>query len=217
MIKENIDRINNEVGKNVLLVVVSKYRELEEVKRAYDTGHRDFAENRVQELLTKQEALPNDINWHIIGHLQTNKVKYIASFIDCIHSVDSLKLAKEINKQAEKNNRSIKVLLQVYIADEETKFGFDEAELIQLLKEGSLQALPHITICGLMGMATNTDNMEQVRSEFAHLKQLFNTLKADYFKDKADFKEISMGMSSDYRIAVEEGSTMVRVGSAVFN
>ena len=217
MIKENIDRINNEVGGNVLLVVVSKYRELDEVKRAYDAGHRDFAENRVQELLTKQEALPNDINWHIIGHLQTNKVKYIAPFIGCIHSVDSLKLAKEINKQAEKNNRSIKILLQVYIADEETKFGFDETELIQLLEEGGLQALPHIHICGLMGMATNTDNMEQVRSEFAHLKQLFNQLKANYFKDKDDFKEISMGMSSDYKIAVEEGSTMVRVGSAVFN
>lgn len=217
MIKENIDRIKNEIGKKTQLIVVSKYRKLEEIQAAYDAGHRELAENRVQELMDKVEQLPTDINWHIIGHLQTNKVKYIAPFISCIHSVDSLKLAKEVNKQAKKNNRSINVLLQVYIANEETKFGMDEAELIALLQSGSLQNLPHINICGLMGMATNTNDMEQVRSEFAHLKQLFDKIKTDYFVDKADFKEISMGMSGDYMIAVEEGSTMVRVGSAVFN
>lgn len=217
MIKENIDRIKKEIGEKAQLIVVSKYRKTEEIQAAYDAGHREFAENRVQELMDKVEQLPADINWHIIGHLQTNKVKYIAPFISCIHSVDSLKLAKEINKQAEKNNRSINVLLQIYIANEETKFGLDEAEVIDLLQSGSLQELTHINICGLMGMATNTNDMVQVRSEFAHLKQLYTKLKADYFADKADFKELSMGMSGDYMTAIEEGSTMVRVGSAVFN
>lgn len=200
----------------VQLVAVSKFQNVEAVLEAYEAGQKVFGENIVQELVEKQSALPKDIEWHLIGHLQTNKVKYIAPFISVIESVDSLKLLQEINKQAAKNKRIIDCLLQVYIADEDTKFGLDFHEVVELLRSEEFQALENVRIIGLMGIASNTDVEKRIRDEFEELKVLFDGIKISFFRKIEYFKELSMGMSSDYKIAVEEGSTMVRIGSSIF-
>lgn len=200
--------------KNVILVAVSKTKPVEAIGQLYNLGQIDFGENYVQELAEKQEHLPKDIHWHFIGHLQSNKVKYIASFIHLIHSVDSLKLLKEINKQAKKNNRVINVLLQVHIAEEETKFGLDEEELHELLNNEIAQ-LPNVKICGLMGMASFSEDENKIRKEFQWLKKLF-----DHYSKlsivNCQLSILSMGMSSDYTTAIEQGSNMVRIGSLIF-
>ncbi len=214
MIAENINHIKQEADQNVKLVIVSKFRSLAEIEAAYTTGHRVFAENKVQALLERYEALPKDIEWHLIGHLQTNKVKYITSFIHTIQSVDSLRLLQEINKQAIKNNRIINCLLQIYIAQEETKFGLSRQECLDLLKPDILTALPNIRITGLMGMATLTADNVQVEHEFKTLKTLFDEIKSNY--NLPDFETISMGMSNDYLLAIACGSNMIRVGTKVF-
>lgn len=208
-LKKDLDR------SGVTLVAVSKTKPVEEILKLYNKGQRNFGENRVQELVKKYEALPKDIQWHLIGHLQTNKVKYIASFVSMIQSVDSFKLLQEINRQAKKNNRIIPVLLEIYIASEETKFGLSIEECKALLQQKELPDLKHISIAGLMGIASNTENMEQVRKEFRTLK----TFSEDTFirqKMSLSFPVISMGMSGDYEIAIEEGSNMVRIGSLLF-
>jgi pyridoxal phosphate enzyme (YggS family) len=198
------------------LVAVSKTKSNAEILEVYAAGQRIFGENKVQELVYKEIQLPKDIEWHLIGHLQRNKVKYIAPFVHLIHAVDSLKLAEEINKEAAKNNRIIPILLQIYIANEETKFGFDWEILLKALEDNELQNLKHISIQGVMGMATFTEDVTQIRQEFQSLKRHFDYLKTNFFQDLESFKEISMGMSGDYKIALEEGSTMIRVGSAIF-
>jgi len=197
------------------LIAVSKVHPAEKIHTAYDWGHRDFGENRAQEMQGKAEKLPEDIRWHMIGPLQSNKVKYIADFVYMVHSVDRAKIAKELNKRAKKADRNIKILLQVHIAQEEQKFGFDEKELFKFLEKDPIEKYPHLTLCGLMGMATFTENEEQVRAEFQDLKDLFNQVKEKYDLG-ADFKELSMGMSGDYPLALEAGATMVRIGSKVF-
>jgi len=199
------------------LVAVSKTKPVADIQALYDAGHRLFGENYVQELVQKQPALPVDIEWHFIGHLQSNKVKYIAPFVTMIHAVDSLKLLQEINRQAARYGRVIDCLLQVHIAEEETKFGLDAAGLDTLLREW--QQLPpqdHVRIAGLMGMATNTEDTARVQQEFRQLKSLHAQVKADYFAGQDHFRELSMGMSGDYRLALEEGSTLVRIGSMIF-
>lgn len=204
--------------RNVSLVAVSKTKTIEDIKVLYDLGQRDFGENYVQELTEKQAQLPEDIRWHYIGHLQTNKVKYIAPFVQLIHAVDSLKLLKEINKQAEKNNRTIHCLLQVHIAQEETKFGFNKEELEDLINTNSneLHELKNVKVVGLMGMASLTDNMDKVKTEFSYLKFLFEQMKRRFSILNFQFLILSMGMTSDYKIAIEEGSNMVRIGSLIF-
>lgn len=218
MIADNIKAIQEEIG-NAKLVVVSKNRTIEELNKVYEAGHRDFGENRVQHLLERHDSLPEDINWHMIGHLQTNKVKMIAPFISLIHSVDSLKLLNEINKQAAKHDRVIPVLFQLHLGAEESKFGLSEDQLPELIKKVSSEKANygHIDINGLMGMASNTDNKEQVRSEFRHLRDLFDTIKADFGTKWPNFQILSMGMSGDYREAILEKSNMVRIGSAIFS
>jgi pyridoxal phosphate enzyme (YggS family) len=201
---------------NTNLVAVSKTKPQSAILKLYEEGQRDFGENRVQELVDKQEALPKDIKWHMIGHLQSNKVKYIAPFIHLIHSVDSPKILKEINKQAAKNDRIIDCLLQFHIAEEDTKYGFDSDEALAFLKSPAFQSLQNIRIVGVMGMATFTKDENQVRNEFRSLKAIFDLLKKTCFEQVNSFKEISMGMSGDYTIAMEEGSTMVRIGSLLF-
>ena len=201
---------------NTTLVAVSKTKPNEQILEVYQQGHRIFGENRVQELVTKHETLPQDIEWHMIGHLQRNKVKYIAPFVSMIHSVDNYKLLKEVNKQAVKQDRIINCLLQFKIAREETKTGFDLNSAQDMLDDGTFPALKNISICGVMGMATFTDDAQQVRSEFQKLKQIFDHLKSSTFSKNPTFKEISMGMSGDYKLAIEEGSTMVRIGSLIF-
>ncbi|MXV15873.1 YggS family pyridoxal phosphate-dependent enzyme [Hufsiella ginkgonis] len=216
-IAANISLLKSEVERvNVKLVAVSKTQPVEAVREAYEAGQRVFGENTVQEMTEKYEQLPKDIEWHLIGHLQTNKVKYIAPFVTLIQSVDSLKLLQEIDKQAAKNNRVIDCLLQVYIADEATKFGLGFDEVVELLGSAGFSALQHVRITGVMGIATNTDNPKQIREEFYELATFFKGLKASYFRKEDSFKEISMGMSGDYKIAVEQGSTMVRMGSTIF-
>jgi pyridoxal phosphate enzyme (YggS family) len=209
---ENYNSIRAELGDRVVLVAVSKTKPIEDIKALYDQGQRDFGENYVQELVDKQPQLPADIRWHYIGHLQSNKVKYIVGFVHLIHGVDSFKLLKEINKQAQKQNRVINCLLQVYIAQEETKFGLDEPELNALLDELNKNPLQNIAINGLMGMASFTEDHNKVRSEFKELKRLYEKLKAKLSQASI----LSMGMSADYKIAVEEGSTLVRIGSLLF-
>jgi len=210
-IKEELSRLN------VTLIAVSKTKSNEEILEAYQAGQRAFGENMVQELVGKQEALPKDIEWHLIGHLQSNKVKYIAPFVALIHSVDSLKLLKEINKQAKKNNRIIDCLLQVHIAAEDTKFGLDHVELIELLRDDEFTQLANIRIRGLMGIATNTSNQKEVKEEFRELKSLFDGVKASFFREQDQpFDTLSMGMSADYTTAIEQGSNMVRLGSTIF-
>lgn len=216
ILNEHILNILHQLPANVTLVAVTKTRPVEVLQQAYDLGLRDFGENRVQEMIEKQPVLPADIRWHQIGHLQTNKVKYIAPFVHMIHSVDSLRLLEEINRQALKNNRTINCLLQIYIASEESKFGLDESELTGILESELLKSLTNIRICGLMGMASFSDDLALVRSEFAGLKQLFVMIKKRFFADSAEFSILSTGMSGDYQIAIEEGSTMVRIGTALF-
>jgi hypothetical protein len=215
-IPEQLEKIKGDLPQHVKLIAVSKTHPVSVIMEAYNAGHKIFGENRVQELLSKYDEMPKDIEWHLIGHLQTNKVKYIAPFVSLIHSVDSLKLLSVIDKEAQKCNRVIDCLLQVYIASEETKFGLSADELHGLLQKPEFEKLQNVRVCGLMGMATFTDNMEQVRMEFRFLKNLFNEVKQTYFQNHSWFKELSMGMSSDYRIAIEEGSTMVRIGSNIF-
>ncbi|MFK7932923.1 MAG: YggS family pyridoxal phosphate-dependent enzyme [Saprospiraceae bacterium] len=198
------------------LVAVSKTKPNEQIVEMYDRGQRIFGENRVQEVTDKHAALPKDIEWHFIGHLQTNKVKYIAPFISLIHSVDSLKILKEINKQAKRNERIIDGLLQFHIAEEDTKYGLDLAEAQALLASDAYAEMENIRLVGVMGMATFTDDKAQVRREFQQLQQIFSTLKKNHFAEADAFKEISMGMSGDYLIAMEEGSTLVRIGSLLF-
>jgi pyridoxal phosphate enzyme (YggS family) len=216
-IANNLKELKKEIiSSDVKIVAVSKTKPVEDILEAYDAGQRIFGENQVQELVEKYEHLPKDIQWHIVGHLQTNKVKYIAPFISLIHAVDSLKLLIEIDKQAQKHQRIIDCLLQLYIADEDTKFGLGHDELIELLRSDEFNALKNIRITGLMGIATNTDNEKVIRSEFYELKSFFQGIKLSFFRKEDYFKELSMGMSSDYMIAVEEGSTMVRIGSSIF-
>ncbi|RZT96183.1 hypothetical protein EV201_0817 [Ancylomarina subtilis] len=215
-ISKNIEQVLKSIPERVKLIAVSKTKPKEDIVEAYEGGYRIFGENKPQELKQKFEDLPKDIEWHFIGHLQTNKVKYIAEFVHLIHAVDSLKLLKEINKQALKHNRVINCLLQFHIAMEESKFGYALDEAREMLNSEEFKNLEGINIVGVMGMATFTDDQDQVRSEFKQLKTNFEILKTEFFKDKADFKEISMGMSGDYELAIEEGSTMVRVGSSIF-
>ena len=216
-IAANISAIKGETERaNVKLIAVSKTKSAEDVMEAYEAGQRIFGENLVQELVDKYEKLPKDIEWHLIGHLQTNKVKLIAPFIKLIQSVDSLKLLQEINKQAFKNSRVIDCLLQIYIADEDTKYGLGFDEAIDLLRSEEFAELKNIRITGVMGIATNTENPKLIREEFYELKTLFKGLKETYFKNVDSFNEISMGMSSDYKIAIEQGSTMIRLGTTLF-
>lgn len=215
-IKDNLHTFLEKIPSQIKLVAVSKTHSPEMILQAYETGFRDFGENKVQELTAKYEVLPNDIRWHFIGHLQRNKVKYLASFVHLIHGVDSLRLLRTINKEAAKNNRRIDCLLQMHIAREETKFGMDYAEICQLLESDAYQGFENVRICGLMGMATFTANMQQVEKEFKELKNSFEKLKNSYFAGKAEFKELSMGMSNDYQTAISCGSTMLRVGSLIF-
>ncbi len=215
MIGENILKVKQEIGQKAELVIVSKTRSIPEIEEAYQTGHKSFAENRVQFLLERYEAFPKDLQWHLIGHLQTNKVKYIAPFIHLIQSVDSLKLLEEINNQAIKNNRVINCLLQIFIAQEETKFGLSQAECIELLESTRFKSFTNVNVCGLMGMASFTENKAQVEAEFKSLKSFFDQLKSKY--QFQDFEILSMGMSGDYLLAIDCGSNMVRVGSKVFS
>jgi hypothetical protein len=216
MIGANIQKIQQETGHKVKLIAVSKTKPETLIQEAYDAGQRIFGENKVQEMAVKYQNLPKDIEWHMIGHLQSNKVKYMAPFVSMIHSVDSFKLLEVIDKEAKKNNRLIDVLLQIYIAKEETKFGLSEEEAIELIQQKEQHKLEHVRICGLMGMATNTENKEIIKSEFLYLKAFHESLKSLFFKNDENFKEISMGMSGDYGIAAECGSTMIRVGSLIF-
>jgi pyridoxal phosphate enzyme (YggS family) len=211
-IANNLQQIRNVLPPQVTLVAVSKTHPSDKIKEAYDSGQRIFGENKVQELVSKAEQLPKDISWHLIGHLQSNKVKYIAPFVSMIHAVDSLKLLLEINKQAEKNHRGIDCLIQIHIAKEETKFGMSYKEAEDLLYSGELQKLSWVRVVGLMGMATNTEDMNIVRQEFRELKKYFDQKRMEF----PFLNQLSMGMSSDYGIAVEEGSTMIRVGSSIF-
>lgn len=215
-ISANLADLRNEIPQQVTLVAVSKFHPEEAIQEAYDAGQRIFGESKVQELTSKITHLPEDIQWHFIGHLQTNKVKYIAPFIDTIHSVDSLKLLIEIDKQAAKQNRVINVLLQMYIASEETKFGLSQEECITLLESEAYKECTNIKVRGLMGMASFTQNESQVHKEFAELKSIFSQIKEQFFVNDTSFDTISMGMSDDFGIAIEEGSTMVRVGSKIF-
>lgn len=217
LLTDNLHSINQLCFQHqATLVSVSKTKPVSLLQKAYDAGVRDFGENKVQELQAKQPELPADIRWHMIGHLQRNKVKYIAPFVYMIHSIDSLRLLKEVNKRAGNEDRVIKVLLQMHIAEEDTKFGLDQDELKQLLESEEYEQMQHIQVCGLMGMATFTEDETQVRREFQSLKRIFDHTKQEYFADDADFAVLSMGMSGDYQIALEEGSTMIRVGSLIF-
>jgi len=215
-IAEHIQNIKSKLPQTVALIAVSKTKPISDIIEAYRAGQRIFAENRVQEMTQKYEQLPKDIEWHLIGHLQTNKVKLIANFVSLIHSVDSVSLLKEIDKQAKKCNRIINVLLQFYIAKEETKFGFDDNEAMQMLESDEYKSLKNIQICGVMGMATYTDDEKTVADEFTNLNEIFQRLKKNYFATTNAFKEISMGMSGDYKTAIKCGSTMVRIGSLIF-
>ena len=215
-IQERLKAFLGEIPENVQLVAVSKTKPDELILEAYQCGQRVFGENKVQDLAAKHPRLPDDIKWHFIGHLQRNKVKYIASFVSMLHGIDSLKLLTEVNKQAKKNSRTIPCLLQFHIAEEETKFGLNMKETEELLTDERFIQLQNIQIAGVMGMATYTNNKEQVRKEFRKLHQHFLFLKEKYFTDNLVFKEISMGMSVDYQIAIEEGSTMIRVGTKIF-
>jgi hypothetical protein len=216
MITDNLKLIRKELPAHCTLVCVSKFHDEAAIMEAYTTGERVFGESRVQELSSKFEHLPADIEWHFIGHLQTNKVKQLIPFVSLIHGVDSIRLLEEINKQAGKAGKRVACLLQIHIAKEDTKFGFDAQELRDFLLSGQLTGMEHITIKGLMGMATYTEDKDQVRSEFRELKQLFDEIKQSFTAQLPEFNDLSMGMSDDYAIAVEEGSTLVRIGSKIF-
>lgn len=212
----NYKEVLNTIPNDVCLVAVSKTKPIDAILEKYNQGQRIFGENKVQELVAKYEGLPKDIEWHLIGHLQTNKVKYIAPFVSLIHSVDSLKLLKEVNKEAKKNNRVINCLLQFHIAQEETKYGLNLEEAKSLLESEEFIQMENVSVVGIMGMASFSDDENQVRDEFRILENTFSILKSHYFKFNDNFKEISMGMSGDYKVAIEEGSTMIRVGSLIF-
>lgn len=214
-IAQNLLKIKSTLPSNVTLVAVSKTKPIADLMEAYDADQRIFGENKIQEMAEKWEAMPKDIEWHMIGHVQTNKVKFMAPFVSLIHGVDSLKLLEEINKQAKKNNRIIDCLLQIYIAEEESKFGLDEKELNEILTSKTFEEMKNIRIVGLMGMATFTDNQKQIKKEFTHLKSIFDNLQLR--KDAINrVSTLSMGMSGDYQLAIECGSTMVRIGSSIF-
>jgi pyridoxal phosphate enzyme (YggS family) len=212
-IAQNLLQIKFKLPAHVTLVAVSKTKPVSDLMEAYQAGQRVFGENKIQEMTDKWEQMPKDIEWHMIGHVQTNKVKYMAEYVSLIHGVDSLKLLQEINKQALKHNRKIDCLLQIYIADEETKFGLDETELLELITSKEFKELHNIQIVGLMGMATFTENQNQIKAEFQHLKTIFETINN---QDKLKLETLSMGMSGDYELAIECGSTMVRIGSSIF-
>ena len=212
MIKNNLQEIKNQLPDQVTLVAVSKTKPIADIQEAYDAGQRVFGENKIQEMVAKYDALPKDIQWHMIGHLQRNKVKYMAHFVDLIHGVDSFKTLVEIDKQAKKHNRVIKCLLQAHIAEESTKFGLSPEEITQILTSEEFKKLENIEVVGLMGMATFTDNNEQIKTEFTSLKNLFDSLNSD----DQNLTILSMGMSGDFKIAIENGSTMIRVGSSIF-
>lgn len=215
-ITQNIHHLQSQIPPHVNVVAVSKFQSVEKIRMAYEAGHKDFGENYVQELLSKQPLLPQDIQWHFIGHLQTNKVKYIAPFIHLIHSVDSMKLLHEINKQAEKHHRVIHCLLQIHIASESTKFGLTFDEALQILNHNELPHFQNITIYGLMGMATYTNDTEQIRKEFLSLKNFFDELFAHISLPNVKMHILSMGMSNDYQIAIQCGSNMIRIGTMIF-
>ncbi len=215
-IGKNIDHIKNNLPEEVKLVAVSKTKPPEVILEAWKTGFKTFGENKAQELIQKQEVLPKDIEWHFIGHLQSNKAKYIAPFVSMVHSIDSFKILKTLNKEARKNDRVIPCLLQFHIAREETKFGLSEDEARGILESEAFAALENVSVEGVMGMATFTSDEKKVRREFRFLKSVFESLKETYFPDNPRFREISMGMSNDYTIAVEEGATIVRLGSIIF-
>lgn len=215
-ITQNITELKKSLPADVTLVAVSKFHPVEALKEAYDTGQRVFGESRAQELAAKQNVLPGDIEWHFIGPLQSNKVKEIAPFVHLIQSIDSLKLIQEVNKQALRCGRIIRLLLEIHVADEESKHGFSPDECRELLQSGQLDTLQNIRICGLMGMATNTDDQAVIQEEFHLLYTLFTELKVSCFNENIDFTELSMGMSHDYMVAIREGSTMVRVGTGIF-
>jgi len=214
-IQSNLNTIRESLPEHVTLVAVSKTKPVSDLMQAYETGQRVFGENKIQEMTDKWEQMPKDIQWHMIGHVQSNKVKFMAPFVSLIHGVDSLKLLQEINKQALKNNRIIDCLLQVYIAEEESKFGLDESELKELLTDVALKELKNIRILGLMGMATFTEDQNQIKKEFTHLKSIFDSIKTNNTSN-CQLSTISMGMSGDYQLAIECGSTMVRIGSSIF-
>lgn len=216
MIEENLKVVQKEIPKGVTLVAVSKTKPSSDIEKLYNVGQRIFGENKVQELVDKHEVLPKDIQWHLIGHLQTNKVKHIAPFVSLIHSIDSFKLLKEVNKEGKKNDRVIDCLLQFHIAEEDSKFGLSMDEANEILASKEFVEMRNISVVGVMGMATFTDDEFQVSNEFRNLESYFNVLKSHYFKFNESFKEISMGMSGDYKLAIDEGSTMVRVGSSIF-
>ncbi len=215
-IQEEIQTIKAGLPESVRLVAVSKFHPIEALQEAYEGGQRIFGESKVQEMTQKYEALPKDIEWHFIGHLQTNKIKYMAPYVALIHGVDSYKLLSEINKQAAKAGRIIPCLLQIHIAQEETKFGFSTDECRTMLEEGNWRQLKNVQIAGVMGMATNTEDEAQIKREFSTLSAFFQEVKETYFREVSSFKEISMGMSDDYPIAIEEGSTLIRIGSRIF-
>lgn len=215
-IAKKLKKIKKSLPGNVKLVAVSKTKPIEDILKAYESGHRVFGENKAQEMFEKQPQLPEDIEWHFIGHLQSNKVKYIAPYVSLVHSIDSVKLLAEVNKHAFKNKRIIDCLLQFHIATEESKFGLNLKEAMSIFNSEFFSSLQNIRIVGIMGMATFTEDMDVVRAEFAHLKHCFDELKEAFFMDVDSFKEISMGMSQDYTVAIEEGSTLVRVGSSIF-
>ena len=211
-----MEKIRATVPEGVTLVAVSKTKPISDLQEAYDAGQRVFGENYPQEMRDKHEVLPQDIQWHFIGHLQTNKIKYIIPYVTLIHSIDTANLLEAVNKEAKKHDRVVECLLQFHIALEETKFGLDLDEARQLLDSEAFKQMENVRICGVMGMGTFTDNMDEVRKEFKHLKSIFETLRKDYFANQPQFKEISMGMSEDYPIAIEEGATLIRVGSKIF-
>lgn len=215
-ITKNLEDISVALPAGVKLIAVSKTKPVSDIEEAWKWGQRAFGENKVQELVSKYEALPKDIEWHMIGHLQTNKVKYIVPFVKLIHGVDRAELLSKIDKEALKAGRVVDCLLQFHIAEEETKFGLSEEEAVALLESNDFSSMSGIRITGVMGMATNTEDTEQIHKEFRHLKNIFDRLKRDYFSKQPSFRELSMGMSGDYQIAVEEGSTMVRIGSSIF-
>lgn len=215
-IKDNIISYNNKINGNARLIAVSKTKPIEDLQEAYEAGQRLFGENKALEMRDKHEVLPKDIRWHFIGHLQTNKVKYIAPFVELIHSVDSLHLLQQINKEAIKNNRVIDCLLQIDIAHEETKFGLEESEADELLSSEEFAKLENVRICGLMGIGSITDDKNKTKKEFNNLKEYFLKAKEKFFKSKTYFCELSMGMSEDFEIALQEGATLVRIGSSIF-
>lgn len=216
MIKENLEAVRATIPANVTLVAVSKTKPVSDLQEAYDAGQRIFGENHALEMRDKHEVLPHDIQWHFIGHLQTNKIKYIIPFVSLIHSIDSQNLLEAVNKEAKKHERVVDCLLQFHIANEETKFGLNLEEAEKLLNSDSFKQMENVRLCGVMGMATFTDDEDEIHKEFRHLKTIFDTLKQKYFANQQQFKEISMGMSDDYPIAIAEGATLVRVGSRIF-